>query len=93
MEYDTDIRSYLDILNFYANSPAPQGGIEVEVIEVEADQPCVSDKLNDLAERLRSLRDTTGGDYSMGFEQGLEMAAQMVENIAKNIGGAHGTKV
>jgi hypothetical protein len=39
------------------------------------------EKLRDAVFKMRSYAETTGGDYSLGFESGLEMAAGMIENI------------
>lgn len=78
MEYDNDIRSYLTILEYYSEGePAP---VVVEQIEIA---PVVdySSRLNDILFKLRNYSDQTGGEYSLGFEQGLEMAAAMIENL------------
>lgn len=63
----------------------------MEVIGLEASDICVVSRLEDLVSRLRAHRDQTGGDYSLGFERGLEMAAQMVENLKKSLGEEYGS--
>lgn len=80
VEYDNDIRSYLSILEYYSND-AP---VEEPIVEepVETVDP-YKQRLADIIFDLRSHTDLTGGEYSLGFEQGLEMAARMIENLIK----------
>ena len=79
MEYDNDLRSYMTILEYYSSEYAPVVEAQPEpepVVEIDYSQ-----RLADIVFKLRSYTDPTGGDYSLGFEQGLEMAAQMIENL------------
>lgn len=90
MEYDNnDLRTYLDILEYYSKEYTP---IEENVPE-EIEEPPVdySARLADIVFKLRSYSEPTGGDYSLGFEQGLEMAAQMIENLINTMGDNSGS--
>lgn len=88
MDINNDLRGYLDILEFYSMDSAPV------TMLVEAAQPVpvdVTDKLSDILFKLRSYSDATGGEYSLGFEQGLEMASTMIENLINNMGENSGS--
>lgn len=61
----------------------PLGVDDFELDEPEAVN--VKERLENILFRLRSHSDNTGGDYSFGFESGLEMAAGMIENLLKAI--------
>ncbi len=89
MEYDNDLRSYLTILEYYSSdgyTPVVEAQLEPERVEVDCSQ-----RLADMLFKLRSYTDPTGGDYSLGFEQGLEMAAQMIENLINTMGEQSGS--
>jgi hypothetical protein len=88
VEYDNDLRTYLSILEYYSSDSAP-----VEIAQPEP-EPVVVDypqRLADIVFKLRSYTDPTGGDYSLGFEQGLEMAAQMIDNLINAMGEQSGS--
>lgn len=61
----------------------------LEIIE-EAEVP-VTDLLSDLVFKLRAhsepLNESLAGDYSLGVEAGCEMAAEMIENLIKQLSG------
>jgi hypothetical protein len=88
VEINKDIRDYLDILEYYSSefSPIPE-------VHVEPEEPMIdcTQRLSDIIFKLRSYTDTTGGDYSLGFEQGLEMAAQMIDNLINAMGENSGS--
>ncbi len=89
MEYDNDLRSYMTIMEFYSSELAP-----VDTVQLAEPEPVVVDhsqRLADMLFKLRSYTDPTGGDYSLGFEQGLEMAAQMIENLINTMGEQSGS--
>ncbi len=73
----------MEILEFYSKEQAPISVPEPEVEPVVIDYP---QRLADIMFKLRSYTDPTGGEYSLGFEQGLEMAAQMIENLINATG-------
>ncbi len=41
----------------------------------------ITKKIDNIIFKLRSYSDDTGGEYSEGFENGLEMAASMLSNL------------
>jgi hypothetical protein len=86
VEYENDMRSYLDIVEFYSNEYAPAMLVEEAAIPVDD----ISQRLADIVFKLRSYTDPTGGEYSLGFEEGLEMAARMIENL-NNTGETSGS--
>ncbi len=57
---------------------------EADVLR-EDHRSILKESLQETIFKLRSYADTTGGDYSLGFESGLEMAAEIIENILNKI--------
>ncbi len=55
----------------------------VEII-VEDAPVDMRERLEEALFKIRSHMDDTGGEYSLGFESGLEMAAQIIENVLKS---------
>lgn len=78
MDINTDMRSYLDILEYYSSEDMPVPAVLSPEPAVVIDYP---ERLADIVFKLRSHLDDTGGEYSLGFEQGLEMAARMIDNL------------
>jgi hypothetical protein len=62
----------------------------VEDIIDEPDHDIVHE-LQEIVFKLRSYSEPTGGDYSMGFESGLEMASAIIENLLVKIGEKRGS--
>ena len=87
MEYDKDIRSYLDMMEFHSFEEAPIALPEAEP-EVSIDLP---QRLADIVFKLRSYSEPTGGEFALGFEQGLEMAAAMIDGLIDTMGGHSGS--
>jgi hypothetical protein len=86
--FSDQIRSYIQItesLEYTEAAPEP-------VVEPRDDEPMDSDKterlkqeLRDLVSRLRAHMESEEGDFSLGVEYGMQMAADMIENmIARN---------
>lgn len=72
-----------------------QGGVESETPSSEPEQVVeesvdVSERLTDLIFKMRAysepLTESAHGGYCMGVEAGLEMAAEMLENLLREIG-------
>jgi hypothetical protein len=78
----------MTIMEFYSSELAPVDMAPSEPEPVVVDH---SQRLADMLFKLRSYTDPTGGDYSLGYEQGLEMAAQMIENLINAMGEQSGS--
>lgn len=54
------------------------------------DTPTLEERLADIVFKLRShsepLNESLDGDYSLGVEAGFEMAAEMIENLIRQLG-------
>ncbi|RYE98788.1 MAG: hypothetical protein EOO77_36595 [Oxalobacteraceae bacterium] len=85
VDYNSIIRHYLDLMEDAEAEPAPV------IIEEVVENFDVEAALTNAIFKLRSHLDPTGGDYSLGFEQGLEMAATMLENIKRQMSENHGS--
>ena len=79
------LRTYLDIMDYYINGNEPLPVLTEEDVIAEDTRVLLAERLQDAVFKLRSHSDNTGGDYSLGFESGLEMAATMLENILNSI--------
>lgn len=79
------LRTYLDIMDYYINGDSPLPILtEADIIE-EDTRVLLTERLQEAVFKLRAHSDTTGGEYSLGFESGLEMAASIIENILRNV--------
>lgn len=69
---------------------APEREIIEEDIVEEDEGIDVPDRLRDLIFKMRAysepLQESVQGDYCMGVESGLEMAAEMLENLLREMG-------
>lgn len=45
--------------------------------------PVIITDLEDLVFKMRSFMETAGGDYATGVEDGMQKAAEMVENLIR----------
>jgi hypothetical protein len=76
------IRNYIFLTETFETEPTSE--IVPETIS-EAETKQVDDRmvgdLRDLVERFRSLMETSGGDYALGYETGMQKAAEMLENL------------
>jgi hypothetical protein len=45
--------------------------------------PVIITDLEDLVFKMRSFMETAGGDYATGVEDGMQKAAEMVENLLR----------
>jgi hypothetical protein len=79
----SDIRHFINLLEYYAPS-VPDVVVE-EVIE-EAEAFPVAERLQDLMEKLRAYSSPSEGDLGLGEETGAEMAADMIENLIRQMG-------
>lgn len=85
MVVSEQLRNYLDIMEHYINSgQEPLPILTEEDVIAEDARVLLAEKLQNVVFKLRSHCDNTGGEYSLGFESGLEMAAVMLENILNN---------
>lgn len=80
-------RTYIDIMEHYTSSEEPKQVLtEADVVQ-EDTKSILAESLKEAVFKMRSYADSTGGEYSLGFESGLEMAAEMIENILHKIEG------
>ncbi len=86
-----ELRTYIDILEYYAETSAPSPVLLQEDVVTEDTRTILREQLESAVFKLRSYSESSGGEYALGFEQGLEMAAEMVENILRTIGGESGS--
>ena len=78
----SEIRTYIDILEQYCGD----SGVLLESDVLRPDPVLITrDDLLDLVFRIRSYAEPTGGEYAQAFEDGLEMAASMIENLANRV--------
>ena len=82
-----ELRTYIDILEYYASEPAPEPQLLCEDVVAEDSKVLLKEHLEGAVFKLRSYTESSGGEYAAGFENGLEMAAQMIENIINSIIG------
>lgn len=79
-----ELRDFITAID-NASSAQP---IEIMETYVEEAQP-LSDRLGDLVFKLRShsepMNESYVGDYSLGVEAGCEMAAEMIENLIRQL--------
>ena len=80
-------RAYLDIMDYYMNSDVPAPVLTEQDVIAEETRVILAERLQDAVFKLRAHSDNTGGDFSLGFESGLEMAATILENILNTIEG------
>lgn len=80
------LRTYLDMVIHHINSEPAPVLTEGDVLAEET-RSILKENLQEAVFKMRSYSDDTGGDYSLGFESGLEMAATMIENILKTVEG------
>lgn len=82
-----ELRDFITVVDYASSVPEERVLIE-ESFEPEA--PSVEDRLADLVFKLRShsepLNESAEGDYSLGVEAGCEMAAEMIENLIRQLG-------
>jgi hypothetical protein len=45
--------------------------------------PLIMHDLGELVFKLRGFMETTGGDYALGVETGMQQAADMIENLIR----------
>lgn len=81
-----ELRTYIDILEYYSTAPVQVELLESDIV-VENQQDRLHELLLDAVFKMRSYVEPTEGDYALGFEAGLEMAAGMIDNILKSIEG------
>ena len=84
-----ELRTYIDILEHYIPS-SPPVLLREDVVE-EDTRSILRERLEHAVFKLRSYNESTEGEYAVGFENGLGMAAEMIENILKSIGGESGS--
>lgn len=60
-------------------------------VDIEEETLDILQELRTIVFKLRSHSDPVGGEYSFGFESGLEMAAMMVDNLISRIGDIRGS--
>ncbi len=82
----TDLRDFIYLIEQVDSSPEEPLPIE---IDEEIEQIDMADRLADLVFKMRAhsepLNESAEGDYCLGFESGLEMAAEMLENLIREI--------
>jgi hypothetical protein len=82
-----ELRDFITVVDFAYSVSEPQNIIEESF---DYDVPSVEDRLADLVFKLRShsepLNESVDGDYSLGVESGCEMAAEMIENLIRQLG-------
>ena len=83
-----ELRDFITVVDFASSEDEPQTVIEESFDDAA---PSVEDRLADLVFKLRShsepLNESVGGDdYSLGVEAGCEMAAEMIENLIRQLG-------
>jgi hypothetical protein len=54
-----------------------------EVTSEPAITPIIISDLEELVFKMRSVMETSGGDYALGYEDGFANAAEMVENLIR----------
>lgn len=83
-----DLREIISLIEHYYAAEEPVVEAQLEVVE---EGVAVTDLLSDLVFKLRAhsepLNESAGGDYSLGVEAGCEMAAEMIENLIRQLSG------
>lgn len=77
-----DMRKFMSLMEFSDHEAPVMASVHNNEVKID-----IPSRLEDIVFRLRSYSETTGGDYSDGFEDGLEMAAEMIENLLNSIKG------
>lgn len=85
------LRSYIIMAEAMSGSRQHEERIEVKS-EVVFDAELRRD-LHDLVDRLRSIMESSGGDYSLGYETGLQRAAEMIENVLRRHEEKNGSQI
>lgn len=84
-----DLRDFITLVEHVWTTEDTVAEPALEVIE-EA-PVSAAELLSDLVFKLRAhsepLNESQGGDYSLGVEAGCEMAAEMIENLIRQLGG------
>lgn len=78
--YSDQIRSYIQITESLEYIEPVVAPVEVEIVVVD-EKDTMKQGLRDLVARLRSHMETEEGDFSLGVEYGMQMAADMIENL------------
>jgi hypothetical protein len=83
-----DLRDYITVIE----NAWSEDEVAIEpVVETIDEGINVADRLSDLVFKLRAhsepLNETLAGDYGLGVEAGCEMAAEMIENLIRQLGG------
>lgn len=87
-EYVRELRDFIDVI--YSVS-ATEEVREALVEDTHMPEIHVTDRLADLVFKLRShseplMESASAQDYSLGVEAGCEMAAEMIENLIRQLG-------
>jgi hypothetical protein len=86
---NTDMREILGIIESYNSVLSPAEPI-LEDVSPETmtpkDNP-VLDELRDLVFKLRSHTENDEGDKALGIEEGMQLAADMIENLIRRHSG------
>jgi hypothetical protein len=89
MMSDDLMRSFM----LLAEALGDEGSVEEELL-VEAAQPeprgtigpVLMHDLSEVVFRLRGFMETSGGEYALGVETGMQRAADMIENLIRRHG-------
>jgi len=79
------MRKFIDLMETAPATPAP------EITPVVEEPINVPDRLGEILFKIRAYSEPTGGEFSMGFESGLEMAAEMIEGLLNTMGETRGS--
>lgn len=90
-QQDESMKTYILLVeemlgrNYQALSGADQGEETTEdksEEEEDIEHPTVNE-MRDVVFKLKSFMESSGGDYALGVEHGMQRAAEMIENIIR----------
>lgn len=81
-ENSQDMREFMYLVEAYAMPPTMIEPEVVEIIEIPPPQAILAD-LHDLVVKLRAHTENADGDCSLGIEQGMQLASDMIENLMR----------
>lgn len=83
-DYVNDFRHLINLMEFQAAVPEPVAPApEPEVMD---ESVSIEERLEDIVFKLRSHSSSSEGDMALGEEAGCEMAAEMIENLLRQMG-------